>query len=91
MTDSPRTYIIEQAREHLWVLRRLGQYETIASGPSAESVLEQAFSLVSPWVPVRIRILGEDLKEWRLDHPLGQWEEVELEESDEDEGGEEAQ
>ena len=70
-------YII-QNEGRSWVLRRFGRYETTASGPTLESIREQAFGRLRGYAPCSFRVIGEIPEQWRLESEQGEWEQVEL-------------
>ena len=61
----------------LWVLRRFGRLETMASGPDVASVREQAFDRLREFAPCSLRVLDSVPEEWRLESDEGEWEQVE--------------
>ena len=70
-------YVIE-LDGRLWVLRRFGRHDTMASGPTAESVREQAFDILrGGHAPCSLVIVGTPRYEWRLGSDDGEWEQVE--------------
>ena len=69
-----KSYIIERDGES-WVLRLPGRQETLASGPTAGSIKEQAFERVRQWAPCRIQVIGDVVEEWQLADLDGDWEE----------------
>ena len=68
-------YMIKNERG-LWVLRRFGRNSTVASGPTLESIREQAFGRLRRFAPCSFRILGSAPEEWRLESDDGQWEQA---------------
>ena len=70
-----RRYVIEGDREKkLWVLRRLGRQETLASGASAEDVRDQAFERLKDFAPCSFKIMDGSRPEWRLEREQGGWQ-----------------
>ena len=68
-------YVIE-SEGRLWVLRRFGQYLTIASGSNAVSVREQAFVRLRQYAPCSFRVLDKIPEEWQLESEDGEWSRV---------------
>ena len=68
-------YVIEN-EGRLWVLRRLGRRETIASGSDLVAVREQAFVRQRRYAPCSLRVLGEIREEWHLESSDGEWSRV---------------
>ena len=68
-------YVIE-SEGRVWVLRRSGRRETIASGANAVSIREQAFVRLRGYAPCSIRILSEIREEWQLESNDGEWTRV---------------
>ena len=69
-------YVIEN-EGRLWVLRRLGRHETIASGSDVASIREQAFSRLRGYAPCSFQVLDEIREEWQLESNDGEWEQSE--------------
>ena len=69
-------YVIEPDGR-LWVLRRFGRYETLASGPDVASVREQAFDRLRGFAPCLFSVLDGIPEEWRLEREDGEWEQAE--------------
>ena len=65
-------YVIE-SEGRVWVLRRLGQRGTIASGSDVGSIREQAFVRLRGYAPCLFRVLGEIREEWQLESDDGEW------------------
>ncbi len=65
-------YVIE-SEGRVWVLRRLGQRGTIASGSDVGSIREQAFVRLRGYAPCSFRVLGEIREEWQLESNDGVW------------------
>ena len=66
------SHIIEPDREKSWVLRRFGKYETVASGPTAEDVRDQAFDRLRDHAPCSFTIMDEERETWQLEQG-GEW------------------
>ena len=49
-----KSYVIERDHDS-WVLRPFGRQDAMISGPTVESAKEQAFELLRPWSPCRMR------------------------------------
>ena len=71
-------YVIEN-EGHLWVLRRFGHYETMASGSTLKSIREQAFGRLRGFAPRSFRVVDGMPEEWQLESAEGEWEQVEPE------------
>ena len=65
-------YVIE-SEGRVWVLRRIGQRGTIASGSDVGSVREQAFARLRARAPCSFRVLSEIREEWQLESNDGEW------------------
>ena len=65
-------YVIEKERRS-YVLRRFGRSETLASGPDAASVREQAFDRLRGHAPCLFQILGSAPEEWRIESDKSAW------------------
>ena len=71
---APTTYVIEHEAEE-WVLRRFGEHEALAAGPTIEYVSKQAFLQLRLYAPCTLRIVEDDSEEWwRLMRADGMWE-----------------
>ena len=68
-------YVIER-EGRLWVLRRFGQRETIASASDLLSIREEAFVRQRRYAPCSLRILGEVREEWQLESSDGEWSRI---------------
>ncbi len=68
-------YVIEK-EGRLWVLRRLGRRETIASGSDLLSFREGAFVRQRRYAPCSLRIVSEVSEEWQLESSDGEWSRV---------------
>ena len=71
-------YVIE-TDGRLWVLRRFGHYETMASGSTLKSIREQAFGRLRGFAPRSFRVMSGIPEEWQLESAEGEWEQVEPE------------
>ena len=72
-----RKYVIEPDGR-LWVLRRFGRQETLASGATAEDVREQAFGRLKDFAPLErviVRTAVGGREEWRLANMDAKWQE----------------
>jgi hypothetical protein len=72
-----RKYVIEPDGR-LWVLRRFGRQETLASGATAEDVREQAFGRLKDFAPLELVIVRTAVggrEEWRLANMDAKWQE----------------
>ncbi len=65
-------YVIE-SEGRVWVLRRFGRRETVASGFDAVSVREQAFVRLRQYAPCSFRVLDVIREEWQLESDDGEW------------------
>ncbi len=68
-------YVIEK-EGRLWVLRRLGRRETIASGSDLLSFCEEAFVRQRRYAPCSLRTVSEVSEEWQLESSDGEWSRV---------------